>query len=45
MDTLKEVVVALAKKAEQASAPHEAMQLAQAALNVAHALATLNAAK
>lgn len=42
MDTLKLAIEELARRAVLASAPHEAMQLAQAALNVAHAAATLH---
>jgi hypothetical protein len=42
MEALKAAVEALAEKAKVATAPHEAMQFAQAALNLAHAAATLN---
>ena len=41
-DTLKTAIEALAEKAKGATAPHEAMQFAQAALNLAHAAATLH---
>jgi hypothetical protein len=40
-DELKNVVTKLAEKSAAAERPGDAMQLAQAALNVAHALATL----
>ena len=39
---LKDAIEALAGKAKDATAPHEAMQFAQAALNLAHAAATLH---
>jgi len=42
MEALKTAMVALAKKAQDATASHEAMQFAQAALNLAHAAATLH---
>jgi len=42
METLKRAVEQLAIKAQNASAPGEAMQFAQAALNLAHAAATLH---
>lgn len=42
METLKKAIEQLAEKAEKATAPHEAMQFAQAALNLAHAAATLH---
>jgi hypothetical protein len=41
-DELKKAINALATKAQNATAPHEAMQFAQAALNLAHAAATLH---
>lgn len=41
MDTLKKAIEALAVKAKEAPAPQEAMQFAQAALNLAHVVATL----
>ena len=41
MEALKKAVDALAEKAKNAFSPQEAMQFAQAALNVAHAAATL----
>lgn len=44
-DDLKKVIAALARKAESADKPHEAMQLAQAALNVAQALGILQKAE
>jgi hypothetical protein len=42
MDTLKTAIEVLADKAKSAATPHEAMQFAQAALNLAHAAATLH---
>lgn len=44
-DELKKIVVALAEKAKDAEKPHEAMQLAQAALSVAQAAGVLAAMK
>lgn len=41
MEALKKAIETLAGKAEQATASHEAMHLSQAALNLAHAAATL----
>jgi hypothetical protein len=41
MEELKKAIEALALRAESAQAPHEAMHLSQAALNLAHAAATL----
>lgn len=41
MEALKKAIEALATKAQQATAAHEAMQLSQAALNLAHTAATL----
>lgn len=40
-DTLNEMVESLAKQAEQAGNPQNAMHYSQAALNVAHAASTL----
>ena len=40
-DVIETVVKALAAKAETAPQPHEAMNYAQAALNLTHAYATL----
>lgn len=40
-EELKSAINALAKKSEAATAAHEAMHLSQAALNLAHAAATL----
>ena len=46
METAIETAIkALATKAENAPQPHEAMQFAQAALNLAHVEATLVGAK
>lgn len=42
MEVLKSVVEQMAKKAAQATNALEAMQFAQAALNTAHAAATLH---
>lgn len=44
-EAMKNVILALAKKAEAAEEPHKAMQLAQAALSVAQALSTFNHAQ
>ena len=41
-ENLKKAIEELAAKAKNSSAPHEAMQFAQAALNLAHASATLH---
>lgn len=41
-ESLKSAINALADKAKSATAAHEAMQFAQAALNLAHAAATLH---
>ena len=41
MENLKTAIEVLAKKAQEASSHHEAMQYAQAALNLANAAATL----
>lgn len=41
-ETLKTAIDALANKAKEATAPHEAMHFAQAALNLANAAATLH---
>lgn len=41
-EIIKKAINALAGKSEKATAPHEAMQFAQAALNLAHAAATLH---
>jgi hypothetical protein len=40
-EKLKTAIEALAKKSSEAEKPGDAMQLAQAALNLAHAAATL----
>ena len=42
MEALKKAIETLATQAKNAKAPHEAMQFAQAALNLAHAVATLH---
>lgn len=39
-EELKPAIKALADKAQGAATPHEAMQYAQAALNLAHVVAT-----
>ena len=44
-EALKTAIEALADKAKAAAAPNEAMQFAQAALNLAHAAATLHNVK
>jgi len=41
MNELKEAIVTLAQRAKDAEKPNEAMQLAQAALNLAHAYTLL----
>lgn len=41
-EALKAALEELAKKAQAATAAHEAMQFTQAALNLAHAAATLH---
>ena len=41
-EQLRSAIDALAKKSQEASASHEAMQFAQAALNLAHAAVTLH---
>jgi hypothetical protein len=41
-EDLKRAIEALAKKSSEAEKPGDAMQLAQAALNLAHAAATLH---
>lgn len=41
LEPMKEHVQTLIKKAAQATEPHQAMQYAQAALNVANAIAVL----
>jgi hypothetical protein len=41
-EALKKAIDALAAQAEKATAPHEAMHFAQAALNLANAAATLH---
>jgi hypothetical protein len=41
-EQLKTAIDALAKKSQEATASHEAMQFAQAALNLAHAAATVH---
>ena len=41
-ENLKKAIEELAAKAKNSSAPHEAMQFAQAALNLAHASAMLH---
>jgi hypothetical protein len=40
MENLKTAIEELAKKSQEASSAHEAMQYAQAALNLVHAAAT-----
>ena len=45
MNTLKLVIEALAKNAELAAKPQDAMQFSQAALNLAHVIALLDSLK
>lgn len=44
-DEIENAVKALVKNAQDATAAHEAMQWSQAALNAAHAFATLRGAE
>ena len=44
MEDLKNKIEILAKKSTEQNKPHEAMQFAQAALNLAHAYATMRGA-